>query len=257
MNSEPALRQECTRCFLCRSWLYCHVNDMEQRWLSGRLWEHVAHEVMQSHCALPRAPHLVLYSVIAVWKFLILFQHEALHFHFAWGSANDAAGLDYYIFIHTFKIDLWSQAWHMVLERSEQSRIAHLHGVSFALLGSKRVNYLLNVTQWIRGCPRSKSELLSTVPSPFQPKAGKCLTGHQPQKYPYGSKCFRCVNALQQLVLGSRKWRSERLGNWPSHTPGKEQSQDQEPKQTGWEPSSEPLQHTAFWSHHSGNGSLL
>ena len=40
-------------------------------------------------------------------------------FSFCWGSTNDATGLDYYIFIHTFKIDLWSQAWHMVLEREE------------------------------------------------------------------------------------------------------------------------------------------
>lgn len=79
----------------------------------------MAHEVMQSHYMLPRTPHLVLYSVIAVWKFLILFQLRALRFHFAWGSANDAAGLDYYIFIHTFKVDLWSQAWHMALERGE------------------------------------------------------------------------------------------------------------------------------------------
>lgn len=69
-----------------------------------------------------------------------------------------------------------------------------------------------------RGCPSYNSELLTTVPFPLQPKAGKCLTAHQARKQPQSSKRFRCVNSLQRPILETRKWRSERMGNWPRVT---------------------------------------
>lgn len=109
-------------------------------------------------------------------------------------------------------------------DRSEQKRIPHLHEVDFASLarwvswGSEKASYLPKVTQWVRGCPSSNLELLTTVPSPFQYKAGKYLTGCQAKKELFGSKCFKCVDSLQQLILETRKWRSERLGNWPRVT---------------------------------------
>lgn len=109
-------------------------------------------------------------------------------------------------------------------DRSEQKRIPHLHEVDFASLarwvswGSEKASYLPKVTQWVRGCPSSNLELLTTVPSPFQYKAGKYLTGCQAKKELFGSKCFKCVDSLQQLILETRKWRSEMLGNWPRVT---------------------------------------